>query len=136
MLFTNRNKAVIKSNFKIIINDQVIVNVSETKFLGVWFDENLIWQVHINNICTKLAYYIGVFYRLSRFIPSYIPHLLYNAVVYPHLTYCVLVWGNAANYLINKLFILQRKFIRCIAHAKRLDHTGPLFKIYQCVEST
>ena len=52
---------------------------------------------------------------------------LYYAFIYPNLTFCNLVWGNAASTHLNKLFLLQKKAVRIITNSAFLDHTDPHF---------
>ena len=67
-------------------------------------------------------------------MPSNVLKLLYFSLVYPHFTYGILIWGNAANYLLHKLFFVQKKFIRILSNAKYLSHTSNLFKNLQILK--
>ena len=42
-------------------------------------------------------------------------------------TYCIEVWGNACQSYLKPLVILQKRAIRMVAGAQKLDHTIPLF---------
>ena len=42
--------------------------------------------------------------------------------------YCVESWGSTYKTFVEPLFILQKKIIRIISAANRLDHSEPLFK--------
>jgi len=55
--------------------------------------------------------------------------MLYNSLILPYLNYCVNIWDNTFVTHLQKIVILQKRIIRMIAGAKRLDHTSPLFKI-------
>ena len=33
---------------------------------------------------------------------------LYNSLAYPHLIYCVEIWGHAGDRLLNPLFLVQK----------------------------
>ena len=52
--------------------------------------------------------------------------LLYNALVLPHINYCILSWGADSN----TIFILKKKAVRAIASAGYNAHTEPFFKLY------
>ena len=56
---------------------------------------------------------------------------LYNTMVLPHLQYCLINWGNFQGdgnlKLRNKLFNLQKAFVRIITASHRLSHSDPLF---------
>ena len=128
MVFTNRDKSLTKTHFNLLLDNYPIINVCSTKFLGIWFDDDLTWKTHINNLAIKLSSYVGIFCRLSSFVPSFVLKLLYYSIIYPHLTYCILIWGNSADYLLKKIFVIQKKFIRFILNSGSYDHTDPLFK--------
>ena len=57
-------------DLKILLNGVEIVRVSQTKFLGVYIDENLTWQAHITYLRKKLRSACGVICRIRHTIPS------------------------------------------------------------------
>ena len=46
----------------------------------------------------------------------------------PHLNYCAEIWGNMYPTNTNCIFLLQKRVIRVMHDARRLDHTNSLFK--------
>ena len=50
MLFTNRSRP---ESISISVNNEIVNEVSETKFLGVIVDNKLCWDAHINHISQK-----------------------------------------------------------------------------------
>ena len=50
--------------------------------------------------------------------------MLYNALLLPHINYCLTTWG----YQCHRLKKLQKRAIRIITLSKYNDHTAPLFK--------
>ena len=54
MVFKPRQKRSI-CNIQISIDNQNIVKVKETNFLGVILDENLIWKSEISHVANKAA---------------------------------------------------------------------------------
>ena len=55
--------------FQVSINEQPILRVSETMFLGVFLDDNLTWKPHISLLASKLSKSIGIIHK-SRFFLS------------------------------------------------------------------
>ena len=49
-------------------------------------------------------------------------------LLYIHLTYCLIAWGNTYQTLLQPLFVLQKKSIRITTFSSFSDHTSPLFK--------
>ena len=63
-------------------------------------------------------------------IGSVILKNLYNAYIYPYLTYCIEVCGSASKCHLNSLFLLQKQIIRIMTFSAYLAHrpTDPIFK--------
>ena len=111
MLFGNLN-----AQFDIAINGVSIdrVRVCVAKFLGVLIDEKLNWKDHIANVMSKLSKSTAILYKCSQVI-----FLLY-------ISYCSEIGGNTYPSHVNCL-VLQKKAMRLLYEAGRLDHTTPLF---------
>ena len=113
----------------LVIDNHSLKYVKSTKYLGVILDEALSFTDHINYIRNKISKNVGVLYRLSGSTPDYVLKSLYNSLVSPYLTYCNIIWGNAANTHLNKLLLLQKKAVRIISSAEYRAHSDPLFHV-------
>ena len=69
MVFKPRQKRSI-CNIQISIDNQNIVEVKETNFLGVILDENLNWTSETSHVASKVAKSIGIISRCSFFLPK------------------------------------------------------------------
>ena len=98
------------------------------KFLGVMIDYKITWKAHINLIQKKISRACGILYTIRNKITKEVARLIYFAIAYPYLNYCNLVWGCCYPTLTNKLFITQKKLIRCILRKRRDAPSNPLFK--------
>ena len=127
MLFS-LNKNVQNTQFDVKINETSIEKVSNTKFLGVYIDENLNWVPHINHVCKKLRKSVGILKKAKPLLNEKSLITLYYSFLYPYLTYCHLIWGNAASTHLKRIVILQKKAIRLICGEDFLAHTDPLFQ--------
>ena len=127
MIFKSRNMNVDGNLVHIRFNDTTIQRVKSTKFLGVIIDESLSWKDHINHISLKISRMIGVLNNLKYILPLKVLVQLYNSMILSHLSYCNIVWGNCASYLLQKLFVLQKRAIRVITKSNYLAHTKELF---------
>lgn len=101
--------------------------VPSVKSLGVIFQENMLWNEHVNTIANKLARVTGILVRLRLLLPLKVKLLLYNSLFLSHINYCHLVWGNTTSSNINILFLLQKKAVRTILNAPFDAHTDPIF---------
>lgn len=108
---------------EILILDQAIPWISPNtpiKYLGLLLDTKLKWNAHIKNIIHKTNTKIYKLHSLINYkspINIHSAKLIYTTIIRPTLTYACPIWSNAAKTHINKLQILQNKFIRKIFHA-------------------
>ena len=113
ILIVSRQKlnALTASNI-LSINGTPVNQVSTSKSLGVLIDTNLNWGSHIEQLAKKTASGIAVIKRVRQFVLPATLHLIYKALIQPHLDYCNVVWGTCGIKLADKLQKLRR---RCIA---------------------
>ena len=75
----------------------------------------------MSNKCLRI---IGTLNRIKYFIPLNVRRMLYNALILPHLNYCVTAWG----YQCNRIIKLQKKEIRTVMISSYDAHTESFFK--------
>ncbi|GFU72456.1 RNA-directed DNA polymerase from mobile element jockey [Trichonephila clavipes] len=124
---TSKSQAIIfkKGNFKNKLNPLKLFRnpipwCDEVQYLGVTLDKKLTYRSHILQTSKKFKIKLHTLHRLlskksklnldkKRLI--YLQHLL------PVMLYACQIWGNTANYLLNKLQVLQNQAIRTILNA-------------------
>lgn len=109
------------------INGTTIDKVPVSKFCGVLIDEKLNWKDHIANVKCKLSKSTTILYKCSQLIDSKSMHILYCPLLLPDFIYCSEIWGNMYSTNINCIVLLQKRAVRLLHGAGRLDHTTPLF---------
>lgn len=123
----NEELAKIKQWANIILSNELVEFVKEGKFLGVHLDCSMKFNHHIRYICTKVLKSVGIFNKVTNYLPERALVNLYYSLVYPYLLYCILIWDGAYQTHLEPLFLLQKKIIRLITGGGYLDHTSPLF---------
>ena len=96
------------------INDTVIKEVDEIKFLGILLDKKLSFELHVNYLCKKLCCCIGSLKHMRNFIPEKLKINLYHTLFESHLSYGISVWGGIGNAKIDKLLIVQKRCIHML----------------------
>ena len=125
MMFTNMARP---DSISLSIDNNTIMEVSDTKFLGVLVDNQLNWNAHIKHITSKISKSVAILRILRDIFPKHILKTLYQTLTYPYFNYCNLVWGTADDANLLPLIRMQKKCIRIVNRAGYLDHTDPLFK--------
>ena len=98
----------------LIIEKTAIKRESETRFLGVIIDESLNWTKHVNTVLSKASRYIGIMYKIKKYLPLTARLQIYHSFVQSHLNYCSLVWGFTCKSNIEALFSKQKKGLRAV----------------------
>ena len=67
--------------------------------------------------------------RVRRYISLTTLKTIYNALIYPHMTYCNILWASTYETKINGIYKIQKKIIRIMTFSKyRQESIFPLFK--------
>ena len=103
-------------------------NEKYTQFLGIGIDDSLSWKHHIARVNQKVSRALFSIKQLKHIIPYSCLKNLYHALIQPHLSYGISLWGNANRSLLHHTIILQKRAIRTIHNAHYNSHTEPLFK--------
>ena len=53
--------------------------------------------------------------------------MVYHAIIHPHLTYCITIWGGACSSTLLPLFRLQKKVVRIMTFSPFISHSTPIF---------
>ena len=115
-------------NFPLIqIAGNGIDQVSKIKFLGLIVDYNLSFKDHISYIGSKISKSIGIFYKIRDFLPTHILRNLYYSFIHPYINYALESWYASFKTDSNKIFVLQKKAIRCIYELPYNSHTAEYF---------
>lgn len=127
MVFGNKSVNM-PINLDVKINNIVISRTTSTKFLGIIFDDKLKFSDHVNYVSLQLAKSIGIINKVKYILPKSILLSLYYTLVYPHLLYGNIVWGNTCSAILHKLVVLQNKIVRIINKSGYLAPTANLYK--------
>jgi hypothetical protein len=136
MLFGSKKSETACMSVSLSINEISIKQVENCKFLGVYLDNNLTWDKHIQEISSKISRSIGVISKLSYKLPRHILFNLYNTMILPYLSYCNIVWGINYPTHLEKLNLLQKRIVRVMCGRNRSEHTAPLFNHLKLLKVT
>jgi len=75
----------------------------------------------INLVASKIAKNIGIISRIAYLLPAYIFKTLYYSMIYPYLSYCNLIWASNYSSRLQRINVLQNRFIRIICRKTKLD---------------
>ena len=103
-------------------------NTTSAKFLGIFIDEHLQWKDHIAQINKKISRALFCIKQVKHVLPQDCLRTLYFSLIYSHLSYGLLAWGNANPTFLNRTNMLQKRAIRIVSKSNYNSHTEPLFR--------
>lgn len=102
------------SVFEYRLNQSVIPQVTQYRYLGVTLTNDLTWTAHITDISSSAFRKLCVLRRKIKDTPSNIKLLAYLALVRPKLEYACALWDPYTKKDIHQLERIQRKAVRFI----------------------
>ena len=94
LLVLKSSRQNINFNFTIQFGNSVLVPVQSAKILGVHLDSCLTWEKHVAATARRCYCILIGLARMQRRVPCETRRLLVEALVFPHLQYCMCAWGG------------------------------------------
>ena len=129
-LFSHQTNTISAVNVKLYLNGITLKRVENTKYLGIFIDEKLTWQVQIQYIINKLLKFCCIFSKLREIILSQILKTLYFSLVHPHLIYCIEIYANTYAKYLDPLVKLNNKLLRILQNRKLNFSVKQLYTSY------
>ena len=110
------------SSFQLRISDHVLTPSPSVKMLGVTVDSDLSWEKHISEVIKKCNSILLCLYKIRHHLTPDVRQLLIQCHVFPHILYCLSVWGGAAQCHLKKVQKVINFAARIVTGAGRRDH--------------
>ena len=111
---------------KIRVMNNPIPNVRNTKFLGVFIDDNMTWRTHVEYLHNKLSMNKHMLSISKNKLDKDSLRKLYFSHIHSHLIYGMKAWGPSI--LSESLGMLNKQQNKCI---QEIDRSKSLTQIYK-----
>ena len=111
---------------QIIIDKERIENVDSIRYLGITIDNKLSFKNHIDVVNQKLIKFIGLFYRLRKFLSKSQMIQVFKSYVQPVVQYGILIYGNSVLSDISLIDSKLKKLIRIIFNKRKFNSVSDL----------
>ena len=126
------------SAFDIGISKEKLNQVKSQKFLGVHFDQKLMWKDHIKSVISKLNSCLGASRRARSFLNKTSLLTIYNSLMQSHVNYCLTTWGSweprGNKIILQRLQAACNKFFRLIYNLDRRDSVRTILKSHNVLD--
>ena len=112
-------------NFR--INGQKVNIVKETKYLGIYLDEHLTWNIQLDQIKSKLSRSFDLLSKLRNFTKTELLRTVYFAIFDSILRYAIQVGGQHRNQTIKEIEQIHENAITIMSFKPKNEPTNPLF---------
>ena len=89
--------------FRIMLSGEAIERVNTKKILGNYFDENLSWSNHANNVIQSSYATLQSLRQFKRFTPYKVRKSLAETLITSKIRYCLVVYSQLQKYSIQRL---------------------------------
>ena len=80
-------------NLVIKLNQSILIPCNYVKYLGVYIDKNLSWDIHTQQLRKKLSRANGILSKFRHFAPLSTLISVYSSIFHSHLIYGCPVWS-------------------------------------------
>ena len=106
----------------VTFQDSHIKSTDKVKYLCVTFDEGMTWKSQANQARKKAYFNLNKIKKIALFFDDSTKHLLLNALVFPHISYCSSSWSCAAKKSTKKFESLLRSIDRVFPMGKTFSN--------------
>ena len=113
------------ASFHLNISGHILTPSPFVKMLGVTVDSNLSWEKHISDVVKKCNSILFCLYKIRHHLTPDVRKLLIQCHIFPHILYCLSVWGGAAQCHLHKVQKVVNFGARVVSGARMSDHISP-----------
>ena len=99
------------------------------KIIGVVLDCDLRWEAHLSQVVRRCYATLSGLAKLSNKLPSSVKQLIVEALVFPHILYCITVWGGCTKLQKHRNQKVMNPAARIVTCSRRRDHVTPLLSL-------
>ena len=109
------HKGHTETDLDLSLNGVTIPRKRQTKFLGVWVNDQLNWKHHMQVLITQISSRMGLVRRGKNLVSSHAKKVLYFGEIHSLITYGMSVWGTQIPKSdLKRIQTVQNNCLRCI----------------------
>ena len=110
------------SSLQLNIPNHTLYPQPSIKMLGVTIDCTMSWEKHISSLVKKCNSVLFCLYKIRHHLTPATRKLLIQTHVFPHILYCLSVWGGASACHLSRIQKVINFAARIVSGAQRRDH--------------
>lgn len=114
-------------SLNLMINNAKVERMEYVRILGLYIDEDLKFNKHIEITKNKIIPFIAKFWRIRNYLTDETAELMYFSHIHWAFNFMNAIYSVAPNYLLESLAVIQRRALRIVYKKERLSHNEELF---------
>lgn len=126
----------INDNDSIVVRDGFSINRHRNaKYLGLYIDDNLKWDIHGQQLESKLSSTVGILWKLRNRLPIHVKKTIYHTLCETHISYMSMIWGTANENVLKPLQVIQNRILKSVFNLPRLTNRVQMYthKVENCL---
>ena len=120
---------------EVVTDTAEIEQVASHKLFGLIIDEDLNYQINVDELCNKLFKRLGLLRHISPYLKKNQRIIYFNTVIKPLMMYAGSVWTSSSKIQLKRVLRMQKRAARIILSAPRTSRTVTLFNNLSYVPS-
>lgn len=119
----------LNTTFNVYVDGRIVHETHSIKYLGITLQGNLSWDMHIQDVKSKVAPALGILYKLRYKLNEKTKLMIYNCLINSHFNYMSIVYAyNRNSSSLKSLQRLQNKALKIVHNLPATFSTISLFK--------
>ena len=114
---------------EVVTDTAEIEQVESHKRFGLIIDEDLTYEINVDELCNKLSKRLGLLRHISPYLKKNQRIIYFNAVIKPLMMYASSVWTSCSKMLLERVLRMHKRAAHIILSAPRTSRTVTLFKV-------
>ena len=104
------------------IDNVTLKPVESAKFLGMWLDQNLNWNIHVNKLIMRIKRNMHLLRTPKHLFSGKTLRLIYYAHIQSHIDYGLIMWGSMTTQEnLSHIQLVQNKCVEIISKNKNTE---------------
>ena len=125
MIIIKSSRQVTDTSFSAHFGNDKISQSHSVKVLGVVVDHHLTWDKHVTAVVQRCNMILVGLARMRNRVPKSTKRMLIEALVFPHIRYCISVWGGCSATQKKRIQKTINFGARIVCGLSRREHVTP-----------
>ena len=135
MIILKSSRQASDTSFSVVFGSDTVSPSLSVKVLGVTVDRHLAWDAHVTSIVRRCNMLLVGLARMRSRVPRETKRMLVEALIFPHIRYCICVWGSCCKTQQKRIQKVINFGARIVSGLGRREHVTPVLRElgWECV---